>query len=268
VATTSASLPMNVDGLDISLTSGAMASGDSFLIRPTRDGARSVTLAITDASKIAAAAPIKTNAPASNKGTASLSVGAVDSTYPSSPLVGSLTLSFNSTTGALSGFPATAPITLTYNGTTTAYPAGSTVPFTEGATLAFAGMSVSLSGTPANGDQFVISPNTNGVGDNRNALLLAGLQGQKTLSGGTASFMDAYGQMVTQVGNKTREVEVNSQAQARLLEEAKSSQQSMSGVNLDEEAANLMKYQQAYQAAGKVMQIASQMFDTLLQLGR
>ena len=267
VATTSASLPMNVDGLNISLTSGSMASGDSFLLRPTRNGASALSLAISDPAKIAAAAPIRTNALASNKGSGSLSAGAVDSTYPSSLLAGNLSLSFDSATGTLSGFPAGAPITLTQNGTSTTYPAGSNVPFTEGATISFAGMSFTLSGTPANGDQFVISPNSGGVGDNRNALLLAGLQDRKTLAGGTASFMDAYGQMVTQVGNKTREAEVNSQAQAKMLEEAQSSQQSMSGVNLDEEAANLMKYQQAYQAAGKVMQIASTLFDTLLKLG-
>jgi flagellar hook-associated protein 1 FlgK len=267
VATTSASLPMNVDGLNISLTSGSMATGDSFLLRPTRDGASALSLAISDPAKIAAAAPIRTNALASNKGSGSLSAGVVDSTYPSSPLAGNLSLSFDSATGTLSGFPAGAPITLTQNGTSTTYPAGGNVPFTEGATISFAGMSFTLSGTTANGDQFVISPNSGGVGDNRNALLLAGLQDQKTLAGGTTSFMDAYGQMVTQVGNKTREAEVNSQAQAKMLEEAQSSQQSMSGVNLDEEAANLMKYQQAYQAAGKVMQIASTLFDTLLKLG-
>ena len=268
VATTSASLPMNADGLSISLSSGSMASGDSFLLRPTRDGAQALSLAISDPAKIAAASPIRTGAPATNKGTAGLSAGSVDSTYPSGPLAGSLTLSFSGATGTLSGFPATAPITVSSNGTTTTYPAGSPVPFTDGATLAFAGMSVTLSGTPVDGDQFSIIPNTNGVGDNRNALLLAGLQGQKTLAGNTASFMDAYGQMVSQVGNQTRAAEVNSEAQAKLLEESQSAQQSVSGVNLDEEAANLLKYQQAYQAAAKVMTIASQLFDVLLSIGK
>jgi flagellar hook-associated protein 1 FlgK len=92
------------------------------------------------------------------------------------------------------------------------------------------------------------------------------LQGQKTLAG-NASFADAYGQLVTQIGNKTREAEVSGRTQSKLLEEATNSVQSLSGVNLDEEAANLLRYQQAYQAAGKVMQIASKLFDTLLTLG-
>ncbi|MGA7180224.1 MAG: flagellar hook-associated protein FlgK [Thiobacillaceae bacterium] len=267
VAQQSASLPMNMDGLAINMTSGAMAAGDSFLLRPTRDGANAISVAISDPSKIAAATPIQANPSVSNIGTGSLSAGAVDSTYPSSPLGANLTLSFDSTSGTLSGFPAGAAINLTQNGTTTTYPAGSNVPFASGATISFAGMSFALAGTPSNGDQFVISPNTNGVGDNRNALLLAGLQSQKTLAAGTASFMDAYGQMVAQVGNQASSAQVNSQTQDKLLQEAQSAQQAVSGVNLDEEASNLLRYQQAYQAAGKVMQITSQLFTTLLQIG-
>ena len=71
---------------------------------------------------------------------------------------------------------------------------------------------------------------------------------------------------MSQVGNKTRELEVTSKAQANLVAQTEQTQQSMSGVNLDEEAANLLRYQQAYQAAGKVMQIAGTLFDTLLNL--
>jgi flagellar hook-associated protein 1 len=264
--TRSPGLPMNVDGLNISLTSGSMAAGDSFVLQPTRNGADAVTLAITDPAKIAAAAPIQANGSANNLGTGSLSNGAVDSSYLASPLASSVTLSFNSGTGTLSGFPATAPITVTQNGASTTYPAGSAIPFADGATLSFSGMSFSLSGTPANGDQFVISPNTNGSGDNRNALLLAGLQAQKTLSGGTESYTDAYGQMVSQVGSQTSQAQLNSQTQDTMLQQAQAAQQSVSGVNLDEEASNLLQYQQAYQAAGKVIQIASQLFDTILQL--
>jgi flagellar hook-associated protein 1 FlgK len=74
--------------------------------------------------------------------------------------------------------------------------------------------------------------------------------------------------MVSYVGNKTREVQVNGSASEALLAQAREAQQDVSGVNLDEEAANLLKYQQAYQASGKVMQIASTLFDTLLSLGR
>jgi flagellar hook-associated protein 1 FlgK len=150
------------------------------------------------------------------------------------------------------------------------------------------------SGAPDPGDNFLIRPTINGasafgvamtdpaklaaasppdafgggVGDNRNALLLAQLQTTHTLGNGTITYQDAYSQLVSQVGNKSRELEVTSSAAGKLLTEATLTLQNESGVNLDEEASNLLRYQQAYQAAGKVMQIASQLFDVLLSIGR
>jgi flagellar hook-associated protein 1 FlgK len=90
------------------------------------------------------------------------------------------------------------------------------------------------------------------------------LQTAKLLSGGTATFQSSYAQMVSQVGNKAREVEVTLTAQENLVKQGKDLIQSQSGVNLDEEAANLQRYQQAYQAAGKVMAIAASLFQTVL----
>lgn len=109
---------------------------------------------------------------------------------------------------------------------------------------------------------------TGAVGDNRNALLLGALQTANTLGNGTVSYQGAYSQFVSQIGNKTHELDVTRSAAGSLLTEATNALQNESGVNLDEEAANLMRYQQAYQAAGKVMQIASQLFDVLLSIGR
>lgn len=73
---------------------------------------------------------------------------------------------------------------------------------------------------------------------------------------------------MSDVGNKTREVQVNGAAQATLVEQATTMRDSVSAVNLDEEAANLIRYQQAYQAAAKVMSVASTLFDEVLALGR
>jgi flagellar hook-associated protein 1 FlgK len=128
------------------------------------------------------------------------------------------------------------------------------------------GWTAELTGTPGAGDVFTIGPNNSGIADNRNALLLGGLQARNTLAGGTATYQSAYGQLVSQIGNKTRELEVTSKAQANLVAQTEQAQQSLSGVNLDEEAANLLRYQQAYQASGKVMQIAASLFETLLNL--
>lgn len=123
-----------------------------------------------------------------------------------------------------------------------------------------------INGAPAATDTFTIGSNTNATADGRNALLLGGLQTKNTMAGGTTSYQGAYSQLVSYVGNKTRELQVTSQAQASMVEQSVQAQQSFSGVNLDEEAANLLRYQRAYQAAGKAMQIANTMFDTILNL--
>jgi flagellar hook-associated protein 1 FlgK len=141
-----------------------------------------------------------------------------------------------------------------------------------GATLTYNGWTADLSGAPGTGDTFTIAPNVNGTVDNRNALQLAALQTKNTLmnngSGApTTSYVGAYSQMVSNVGNKTREIDITNKAQKTLVDQVRQSQQSLSGVNLDEEAANLIRYQQAYQAAGKMIQVATTMFDTLISLG-
>jgi flagellar hook-associated protein 1 FlgK len=265
---TTATLPVSRDGLDFSLSSGTPLAGDSFLVRPTLNGAGSISVAILDTRKIAAAAPISTSAPSSNLGTGAISAGSVDAGYLATPLGAPVTLTYSAGTNSLSGFPAGASVTVNNGGVITTYAPGVPVNFVPGAAIGVNGMNFTLSGNPADGDQFSIQPNTSGAGDNRNALSLAALQIQNTLGGGTASYQGAYAQLISLVGNKTREVEVGSQTQGKMLEQANASQQAVSGVNLDEEASQLLRYQQAYQAAGKVMQIASEMFDTLLSIGR
>lgn len=267
---TFSSLPQTVDGLSFSLKSGAMAAGDDFLIRPTLNAATSINLAITDVSKLAIGGPALTGAAnASNTGTGAISAPVAGSTYASSPLASAFSVTYNSGANTLTGFPATQAVTVTSGGTSTTYAAGAPVPFTAGATISVGGLSFVVSGAPANGDQFSITPNTtNAPGDNRNGLLLAGLQSQGTVNNSKTSYASAFGQLVNSVGNKTRELKVTSTAEATVLEQATAALQSESGVNLDEEATNLLRYQQAYQAAGKMMQIASQLFDVLLTLGQ
>jgi len=176
-------------------------------------------------------------------------------------------LTYNAGTNSLTGFPAGANVTVTNGTTSTTYPAGATVPFIAGSTVSFEGKSFVVSGVPNNGDVFDITPNTNGTADNRNAILLSGLQSKNILLNGTSTAQGAYGQLVSLVGNRAHELEVTSQSESKLLEQAIQTQQSDSGVNLDEEAANLLRYQQAYQAAAKLLQIAGQLFDALLSVG-
>ncbi|MGZ5620363.1 MAG: flagellar hook-associated protein FlgK [Methylobacter sp.] len=100
--------------------------------------------------------------------------------------------------------------------------------------------------------------------DNRNALQLANLQNNLSMLGGKATFNDAYGQIVSGVGTLTRAAELGSSAQQSLLNQAKGARESLSGVNLDEEAANLIKFQQAYQASAQSISVAKSLFDTLI----
>ncbi len=100
--------------------------------------------------------------------------------------------------------------------------------------------------------------------DNRNALQLAALQNTLGMVGGNASFNDAYGQIVSSVGSLTQAAQVSSSAQQTLLNQAKGSREGLSGVNLDEEAANLIKFQQAYQASAQSIAVVKSLFDTLI----
>ncbi|UTY58277.1 flagellar hook-associated protein FlgK [Massilia sp. erpn] len=262
--------PQMIDGVEYNIA-GVPANGDHVEVRPVANAASAFSVAVKDATKVALAAPITTSAPTSNTGSGKIDAGSVDATYlqPGNALAAPFSLTYDSTANTLSGFPATQDVTVTPpgGGTPVVYPAGTPVPYADGAKISFGGISVSITGKPANGDQFTIGPNTNGVGDNRNGVLLAGLQ-TKNVVGGSATFQSGYAQMVNYVANKARESQISMTAADGAVEQAAKAQQQLSGVNLDEEAANLLRYQQAYQASGKVMQVASQLFDVLLSLGR
>ena len=110
-----------------------------------------------------------------------------------------------------------------------------------------------------------LSQATSASGDNRNALALQNLQAE-SIVGGKASLSGAYGAMVSDVGNRTNITQVNLDARQGLTDQLRAVQQSESGVNLDEEAANLIRFQQFYQANARVIDTASNIFDTILGL--
>lgn len=154
--------------------------------------------------------------------------------------------------------------------------------------LAADGISVDVAGgaSYAAGDSFLIRPVRQGaadiavvlkdaakfaaagdgqpLGDNSNALALASMQNQKLMGGGTETYQTAYGKLVANVGVKTSEARINASAQSVLVQRASDSMASLSGVNLDEEAAALLKFQQSYQAAARVISVANDIFQTLL----
>jgi flagellar hook-associated protein 1 len=260
---------VTIDGVDFRI-SGLAAKDDEFLVRPTIGGAANFNVLVKDVASIAAAAPIATSAPVSNTGTAKISEGQVDQDFLTGAPALPVTLTFDSGSGNLGGFPPGSAVSVKNSaGVVTNYPAPATnVAFAAGSTYTFGGISVTMTGAPGNGDTFTIAGNAGGVGDTRNIGLLGDLQTKNIFNNGSATIQSSYAQLVSTVGNKTREVQVNGDAAGALLTQAKASAADVSGVNLDEEATNLIKYQQAYQAAGKVMQIAGTIFDTLLSIGR
>jgi len=265
-----------MDGVTLQI-SGAGTAGDQFYVQPTRNAAAGIDLQITDPRSFAAASPLRIKQ-ATNADTGNLNAGSGVLTQPV----------VTDTTNLLLTGPAS--ITLQWradvdgDGTAddpgfrvTGGPGGTITydPATEssGKSFTFAGyggMTFSVSGVPSEGDQFIIENNTNGEGDNRNALAMAAIQQQNTLLGETsgiaetATIQESYGLLVSDVGAKTRQANINSEASDGLLERHQTTLSSMSGVNLDEEAANLIRYQQAYQAAAQVISVANSMFDTLI----
>ena len=259
------------EGFNLSISAG-MASGDTFLIQPTRTAARNLTVnssIAADVRLVAAAMPVTTSAAGTNTGSGTVTAAAslLGFGTPAFPAAG-ITLTYNSAGTSLSlvGVPAGAQISVTSGGATTLYDPGTAIPYTSGAQISVAGVSFSISGTLNNGDTFALAKNTAGVSDGRNALALSQLQTKNTMSGKTTTLQAAYAQLVADNGNKTREIEVKSEAQAALLEQSQDARDALSGVNLYEEAANLMRYQQAYQASAKAMAIGNELFDALLAI--
>ena len=260
----------------LSITPAAASSvGDSFLIQPTRYAAGNFGVTLSDTRMIAAAAPITAAVSKGNLGSASITAPVVSSTADLASFgTAAAPLKLTYAAGSLTGFPASLPVTYTpLNGSPIALAAPvASVPYTSGMTISVGGVSFSMSGAVQDNDSFTVGPNTGGVSDSRNAVLLGKLQTTKALLSAngqpSATYQSVYSQLVSTIGNKAREVSVNRDAQQSLVDQATSAQQSVAGVNLDEEAANLIRYQQAYQAAGKVMSIASKLFEQVLSLGQ
>ncbi len=235
-------------GLTLTVT-GTADAGDEFLVEPTSNAVNGMSLLTTDPAKIAAAGPLVTSAASGNTGSASIQSATVPDLSTWTP--GDYTLTF---TDASDDYTVTDA-----SGNTVA--AGT---YTSGTPISFDGISVTLTGAPAAGDSFSIDENTNDAGDNTNALLLANVVNQNVLDGGTTSLSAAVQSYVGTVGTQTSQAQNGATAQQSALNSAQTAQQSVSGVNLDEEAANMLQYEQAYQAAAQLIQSSNTLFTSLL----
>ncbi|HEX3951363.1 MAG TPA: flagellar hook-associated protein FlgK [Steroidobacteraceae bacterium] len=235
--------PYTADGVSIVL-SGTPANGDQFLVQPTASAAASLKVVISNPSQIAAAGAIKATAAGTNTGAASISSGTVlDAADPN--LLTPVTIAF------------TGPATYTING-------GAPNAYTSGGNIDVNGWEVQISGAPATGDSFNVGSNAGGTGDNRNALIAANAQNVGVLQNGTTSITGGVSALITGLGSQAQQINTAQSAQSAVNAQALSSVQSTSGVNLDEEAASLLQWQQAYQAAAQALSIGNTLFASLL----
>ena len=235
--------PFTAEGLSI-VVSATPATGDQFLLRPTAQAAGTFSVALTNPSKIAAAGAIQTSTANGNTGSAIISGGTVlNAANPA--LLNTTAIQFTSAT------------TYSVNG------AGSFA-YTAGGNISLNGWQVQISGTPVTGDSFTVQSNAGATGDNRNALASAVQQTQGVLANGTTSINGAVSALITGIGSQAQQVNTAQTAQLAVNSNAQANFQSVSGVNLDEEAAHLLQWQQAYQAAAQALKIGSSLFQSLL----
>lgn len=238
---------------------GTPADGDRFQIQPVRRAAQQLRTEVADIGKIAA-------------GTVTLS--------PASGAAGAANVAWTAkldpaNSDKLSiGSSGSVTYTVSYDGTDySATDAGGNpvdvqVKEVDGKpVLSLGGVEVSLAADLAGGESFSLSASTlsSGSGDNRNAVQMLELQNIKLVNG-SASLSQAYASMVSDVGNRTNIVQVNQDAQEGLVKQLKAVQQGESGVSLDEEGANLLRFQRYYQASAKVIEIGTTVIDTLLSM--
>jgi flagellar hook-associated protein 1 FlgK len=236
--------PYTAAGISIVL-SGVPANGDQFLVQPTATAASSLKVVLSNPSQIAAAGAIKTAAAGTNGGAATISSGTVlNSANPN--LLTPATITF-----------ANPPTSYSING-------GAPVAYVSGGNIAVNGWQVQISGTPASGDSFTVGSNAGGTGDNRNALAAANQQNVGVLQNGTTSITGGVSALITGLGSHAQQINTAQAAQTAVNTQALTAVQSKSGVNLDEEAAALLQWQQAYQAAAHALTIGASLFTTLI----
>ncbi|TBW59082.1 flagellar hook-associated protein FlgK [Marinobacter halodurans] len=278
-------LPAEIEmpGFNVHIESGSFQDGDSYLIRPTRNAAANIELQIDREEDLAFATPVSAEADEGNTGDASISQGtmlSVRNPLTNVPLDGfsqrgqlspPLMVRFTSDTSyeILDASDPTNPQALNPPVTGTYQPGVSNKLFSEDPSDPnYRGFQFEITGNPQANDVFMIDYNTDGVSDNRNAQLLGSLGTANTMNGGSQSFSEAYAGLVETVGTTTRQSQMDLEAGQALLEQSTNQRESVSGVNLDEEAGRLIQYQAGYNASAQVISVAQDLFDTLLSTFR
>jgi flagellar hook-associated protein 1 FlgK len=247
--TGTAANPFKAAGVSIVVGGGAAANGDSFLIQPTAGASAGLSVLLTSPAQIAAASSIQTTAGVTNTGTGAVASSVV--TDPSTWVAGTYTISFTSA----SQYKVT-------DSTNTVIATGN---YVGGTPITFNGASVTMTGTPTTGDTFSVgAASTSNVGDNSNAFALVDALSASKLNGGTTSLSNVGNNLISQIGVQTQQAQSNASAQKSVNQSALDARNNLSGVNLDEEAAKMVQYQQAYSACAQLIQTSNTMFNSLI----
>ena len=281
-----------IDGFSLALKGGGLAAGDSFKVIPTRAAAGSITTTLTDANKLAFAGPISAAAGSGNSGTGTITqpalgesldiYGGADTALIQQSIRDSMPVRvvFDAANGGSQGYKL-------FDAKGTQIGTGSVVPGQDN-TLSVAvpmldaagnpildgsgnprtfSVETTIGGSPAANDSFTLSFNADGKADNRNATALLDLQTKSTVntgSGGGTSFTSAYASLVERVGAKASQAAIDTTATEAVIKSASESRSAVSGVNLDDEAASLVKFQHYYTASSQIIKAAQETFSTLI----
>lgn len=235
--------PYRANGISL-VVSGVPAAGDEFKLEPIAFAAAGARVVTSDPADIAAAAPVRTAAAATNTGTGTIDPGAVTDINDPNLLTASTIAFIDPNTYSVNGAGAFA--------------------YVPGQPIAVNGFEFTINGAPAAGDEFTLAANTGGIGDNRNVLRMFDETASGFFSGGSISLQEASNQLIAKVGSQTAAAFGERDTRSVLLDQARAAVSEVSGVNLDEEAADLLRYEQAYQAAAQTIAVADSLFQSLL----
>ncbi|WP_448111448.1 flagellar hook-associated protein FlgK [Pseudomonas lini] len=290
--------PPVIDGFSMTLSGGTAAAGDTFKITPTRNAATNIKTEMTDPQRLAIAAPLGAAIASGSSGTLTIPASGQPTLTTQFDIYDSAT-----TLAIQNGLKTSTPVKVVFGatgGTTQIYQLldaqgnelsngtivpgqnntlSLTIPLVDASGAAIndpgppivqrtATFDMTVAGSPGDGTAINVTLSQPGTLDNRNGTVLAGLQTRKTVDTGSASsgisLTDAYGKLVEGVGAKAAQGKLDSAATEAILANAKTARDSLSGVDLDEETGNLVKYQQYYTASSQIIKAAQETFSTLI----
>jgi flagellar hook-associated protein 1 FlgK len=242
----------SVDGFSITIGANPPTPGESFVLKPVGRAAADLGMVLKNPRGLAAASPVVAVAAASNTGTAT--VTALDIVAaPASGAYASFSVGFSDDNGS-------------YNILDTGNNVLASGSFQPGQAIAYDGITLSLAGVPRSGDRLNVDPTTHPAAGNGNALSFDAMASRLLVDGQTVA--DAYANAMADVGVRVQGAVAAADTSSTVASRANAELTGEVGVNLDEEAARLMQYQQSYQAAAKMLQTAQTMFDAILGLAR